>query len=141
MLGNRDMTDTSREHQGGCLCGAVRYTLNGAPDWSGHCHCRSCQKAVGAGFVTWSGLKAENFAVTKGRLAICETSLGVERGFCGKCGTSLTYVAEEGWPGQVSVLSATLDEPGIAAPSAHVYVADRQTWVKLDDGLPTHEQF
>lgn len=135
------MTDRSEDHQGGCLCGAVRYTLRGVPDWSAHCHCRSCQKATGAAFTTWAGVKKDIFKVTKGRLTVCNTSPGVERGFCGKCGTSLTYVAEEGWPGQVSVLAPTLDDPEIAAPTAHMYVEHRIAWVKLDDGLPTHEKF
>ena len=135
------MTDTSEEHQGGCLCGAVRYKLHGAPDWSAHCHCRSCQKATGAAFTTWAGMKKENFEVTRGQLTVFNTSPDVERGFCGKCGTSLTYVAEKGWPGQVSVLAPTLDDPGIVAPAAHVYVEHQLPWVKLDDGLPTHEQY
>lgn len=65
----------------------------------------------------------------------------MERGFCGACGTSLTYVAEEGWPGQVGILAPTLDDPGTAAPTAHVYVEHQLPWVKLDDGLPSHEQF
>jgi hypothetical protein len=86
-------------------------------------------------------LKKENFEVTEGRIKVCKTSPGVERGFCGNCGTSLTYVAEAGWPGQVGVLAPTLDDPSIASPSAHVYVSHRQPWVKLADGLPTHEKF
>jgi hypothetical protein len=129
------------EHDGGCLCGAVRYKLRGALKYAGHCHCRSCQKAIGAGFVTWAGVKKENFEVIEGRLKVCETSPGVERGFCDACGTSLTYVAEEGWPGLVSVTAATLDDPAFAEPTVHVYVAHRQPWVKLDDGLPTFERF
>ena len=62
---------------GGCLCGAVRYEISGEPVWSAHCHCRSCQKALGASFATWSKVKAENFAVTRGRITVCETSPGV----------------------------------------------------------------
>jgi len=140
------MTDASKnqhgdDHHGGCLCGAVRYRLRGALKFAGHCHCRSCQRAVGAGFTTWAGVEKENFEVTKGRIKICETSPGVERGFCDICGTSLTYVSEKGWPGVVSVLAPTLDDPGFAEPTAHVYVEHRLPWVKLDDGLPTFERF
>ncbi|MGI9318565.1 MAG: GFA family protein [bacterium] len=134
------MGKITQNHNGGCFCGAVRYTLTGPPDWSSHCHCRSCQKAVGAAFTTWVGAKSENFKVTKGRITKCAWP-GVERGFCGQCGTSLTYVAEEGWPGQVGILAPTLDDPEIASPGAHVYVEDQQPWVKLDDGLPVHQQF
>jgi hypothetical protein len=50
-------------------------------------------------------------------------------------------VAEERWPGQISVLAPTLDNPNIAAPTAHVYVEHQLAWVKLADGLPTHQQF
>jgi hypothetical protein len=140
------MIDTSEKHEGGCLCGAVRYMFRGLPDWSAHCHCRSCQRALGAGFATWCVAKEENFEVTKGQIKVCETSPGVERGFCGNCGTSLTYVAKGGvsgqdWTGQVWFLAPTLDDPSIVLPKAHVYVSHQQPWVKLNDGLPTHEQF
>jgi hypothetical protein len=135
------MTDTTREFEGGCLCGAVRYQLQGPPDWAAHCHCRSCQKATGSAFATWIGVKREKLEITKGRLAIFNSSPGVERSFCGRCGTSLTYVAEDRWPGEVSVLAPTLDDPSAVAPTAHVYVEHQLAWVKLADGLPTHEQF
>lgn len=135
------MTDTSEVYHGGCLCGAVRYNIQGAPEWSSHCHCRSCQRATGAAFTTWIGLKKDNFEITKGRIKVCNTSPGVERGFCDQCGTSLTYVAEEGWPGQIGILAPTLDNPAIAPPTVHVYVEHQLPWVKLNDGLPTREQF
>jgi hypothetical protein len=86
-------------------------------------------------------VKKDKFEVTKGRLAIFNSSPGVERSFCGRCGTSLTYVAEDRWPGEISVLAPTLDDPGIAAPTAHVYVEHQLAWVKLADGLPRREQF
>lgn len=133
------MNDTF--HQGGCLCGAIRYSFQGEPEWSSHCHCRSCQKATGAAFTTWVGLNSENFEVIKGQITVCNTSQGVERGFCNQCGTSLSYVAEEGWPGQISILAPTLDDPAIATPTSHVYVEHQLPWVKLDDGLPRHERF
>jgi hypothetical protein len=128
------------EHQGGCFCGAVRYRFDGLPDWSTHCHCRSCQRATGAPFTTWIGLKKGRFSIFKGQLKVYQSSPGVERGFCDKCGTSLTYVAER-WPDYVSVLAPTLDDPSIAAPTSHVYVDHQLSWVKLNDGLPTHQQY
>jgi hypothetical protein len=141
-----NMNETSENHEGGCLCGAVRYRLRGLPNSSAHCHCRSCQRALGAGFATWCSAKSENFKVTKGEIKICETSPGIERGFCGNCGTSLTYVAKrewsgQDWTGQVGFLAATLDDPSIASPTRHVYVSHQQPWVKPNDGLPTSEEF
>lgn len=133
------MTDTSDIHEGGCLCGAVRYALRGAPTYSAHCHCRSCQRAVGAGFATWSGVKAENFEVTKGQITIYESSPGVRRGFCHKCGSSLTYTGDD-WT-DTGVLSATLDDPGVAKPTTNVYLEHQLPWVVLDETLRKYDRF
>ncbi len=140
MGGLRDMTDTSKRHEGGCLCGAVRYTLRGAPEYSAYCHCRSCQKAIGVDFATWVGVKEVNFEVTHGKLALYASSPGVGRGFCGQCGSSLTYAGED-WSGQIAVLAATLDEPGFVSPTAHNYVEHKLPWVRLDDDLTKRARF
>jgi len=29
---------------GGCLCGAIRYQVNGLPFDADHCHCSQCRK-------------------------------------------------------------------------------------------------
>jgi hypothetical protein len=95
---------------------------------------------VGAAYTTWIGIKAENFKVTKGEISTFNPA-GAERGFCSSCGTSLTYIAEGGWPGQVSLLAPTLDEPGFASPTAHVYLDHKLPWVKIDDDLEQYPQF
>ena len=146
LLGGVEMNENSESHEGGCLCGAIRYLVLGPPESSTHCHCRSCQRAVGAAFATWCAAKSENFKLTKGEIKICETSPGVERGFCGNCGTSLTYVARsqvggQDWSDKVWFLAPTLDDPSIASPTSHAYVSHRLPWVKLNDGLPTFEKF
>lgn len=128
-------------HEGGCLCGAVRYRLTTDPEWSGNCHCRSCVKATGGAFSTWVGAKTGNFEVTKGEIKVRETSLGIFRGFCGDCGSSLTYVNDEGWPGQVSVTAATLDDPTIAKPTVDIWISTRMPWVKLDESLKSFPEF
>ena len=132
------MQDTSIKHEGGCLCGAVRYTLHGAPTYSGHCHCRSCQRAVGAGFVTWVGVNPKNFHVTEGEITFCATSPGVQRGFCGRCGSSLTF-AGDGWT-DIGVTAASPDEPRIAKPASNVYLDHKQPWVVLDESLRKYEK-
>lgn len=127
-------------HDGGCRCGNVRYRTERALEFSAHCHCRSCQLSVGAAFVTWAGLKKEQFSVTKGSIKTCETSPGVARGFCGNCGTSLTYENEEGWPGVISILAVTFDDPSFVNPTSHVYTSHQQPWIKLGDNLPTSDE-
>jgi len=140
------MDDTVEKHGGGCLCGAVRYEITGRPLSSAHCHCRSCQRALGAGFATWCRVAAGDFTVTRGTITLCETSPGVTRGFCGRCGTSLSYdaateVGGQDWRGEAWFTAASLDDPSIAARTTHVFVSERQPWVRLNDGLPEFAGF
>jgi hypothetical protein len=39
--------DESNIHEGGCLCGAVRYRVSRQPEFALACHCRYCQKRHG----------------------------------------------------------------------------------------------
>ena len=121
------------------MCGAVRYRLHGDFSYSAHCHCRSCQRAVGAGFVTYTAVPPANFELTKDNLSIFASSPGVQRGFCNNCGTSLTYAGEK-WT-DIAVLSATLDDPTAAVPTSNVYVEHKQPWVALDESLKKFAQF
>lgn len=126
-------------HDGGCMCGNVRYRLHGPFTYSAHCHCRSCQRAIGAGFATWSAVAPENFEVIKGTITIYHSSPGVQRGFCDGCGTSLTYTGED-WT-DTAVLSATLDDPGEAVPTSNVYLDHKQPWVVIDETLKKFPRF
>ena len=76
---------------GGCMCGAVRYETMGEPFAVNHCHCRSCRKHNGAAVVTLAGFKADQIAFSGDARKIYESSPGVGRAFCGKCGTPLTW--------------------------------------------------
>ncbi len=140
------MDKTEKQYEGGCYCGNIRYVINGLPDVSAHCHCRSCQMALGGAFVTWAKVPIEKFSVTKGDIKICEKSPGIKRGFCGDCGTTLTYAAEhevegQNWLEDAWFSATTLDDPSIVSPSTHVFVSHQQSWISLADDLPRFETF
>ena len=140
------MCEAMEKLNGGCYCGAVRYQIACPPAWSGHCHCRSCQLALGAAFVTWAKVAAEDFAVTKGEIRKFQKTPGITRGFCGDCGTTLTYAAEtevegQDWSADAWFTASTLDNPSVAEPKTHVFVSHQQPWIKLADNLPTFQEF
>ncbi|HEX5787661.1 MAG TPA: GFA family protein [Woeseiaceae bacterium] len=121
--------------EGACLCGKLRYTIAAAPSYACHCHCRSCQRAAGAPFVTWATFPAAAFAVTGGALAEFHSSRGVTRGHCAGCGTTLTY-EHVGRPGEIDVTVASLAEPARITPRSHIWVDDKLPWLVLNDDLP-----
>jgi len=122
---------------GGCSCGAIRFHAGGAPLWVVHCHCTDCRKATAAAFSTYAAYAADDVRWSGAAPGIHASSPGVERAFCGACGTPL-YYASRRWPGQLHLLAGAFDAPEALRPQVHVYVKDRLPWVRLADGLAEH---
>lgn len=102
--------------------------------------------ALGGAFASWAKVAAEDFALTKGAIREIEKTSGIRRGFCGDCGTTLTYAAEGEIEGQDFSADAwfaavTLDDPSIVDPKTHVFVSHQQPWIKLADDLPKRPEF
>ena len=128
------MTETE-SREGGCLCGALRYRLQGPVRSIVHCHCRMCQKASGAPLVTWLTLPKAGFQVSRGELRPFESSDHGQRGFCPGCGTQITFWTRH-HPDDIDVTVASLDEPGKVAPERHIWTGSRISWLHLDPDLP-----
>ena len=124
---------------GGCFCGAVRYRVEGAPLHASYCHCRMCQRTVGAPVVAWATWPAGRFTWLKGTPTTFASSAKGERTFCPGCGSSLTVVDPSG-PSVVDVLTATLDDPDAFAPEYHIWTMSRVRWLDLEDDLPRYER-
>ena len=120
---------------GHCLCGAVAFLSEGKPLWVAHCHCASCRRNTGAAFATFVGVRAGSFRYTRGAPQRFESSPGVFRSFCGRCGTPLTYEAAK-YPDEVHIDIGALDEPERFRPQAHVHVAEQLPWLELSDSRP-----
>lgn len=115
---------------GGCLCGAVRYRATGEPQARSLCHCRSCRKASGAPTVAWVVLRTRDFSFTRGQPVAFESSPGIERTFCGQCGTPLTYQRRNG-SSTIDVTTATLDAPDDYAPTKEIWIEHKIAWETL----------
>ncbi len=133
------MAEGGERLTGGCLCGAVRYEIEGEPTRVLHCHCSMCRKAAGAPMVTFVGCAAEQLTYTKGAPTVFRSSAHAARGFCKDCGSALTF-AFDAHPEGISVTAGTLDDPGAVVPSLHVHEADRIGWLQIEDGLPRLEE-
>ena len=129
------------EHQGGCHCGAVRYTVSGALKHVALCHCSDCRKASGAPMVAWVAFGETDFAVTKGEAKTRNSSGQSMRSFCAECGTPLWFRNAEVLPGIVDIQVATLDDPGAFAPQAHIQVAERIGWMAEAHRLPEFARY
>ena len=122
---------------GGCLCGAVRYTVTEPPYDAHYCHCRTCQKASGAPVVAGAFVTRDAFVFTHGKPTIFKSSPIVERGFCGTCGTYLLYrpIIPE-WSNWIILTIASLDHPENMPPQRHYGIESQIPWLNIHDGLP-----
>lgn len=124
-------------HEGGCLCGAVRFRVTGEPLDSGYCHCRMCQKNSGAPVVAWVTFAAAEFSWISGPATGYASSPRATREFCSACGSYLVFRNAD-LPAEVSVNTASLDDPKVFPPRMHIFVASRIPWFHTEDDLPSH---
>lgn len=120
---------------GRCLCGAVRFDFNGAPNWQAHCHCESCRRNCAAPFTSYLGVSNGRWSWTGAVPSAYVSSPGTQRHFCGRCGTPMAFESQR-WPGEIHFYAATLDNPASFRPSLHVNWNEHLPWVRLADGLP-----
>lgn len=121
---------------GGCLCGTIRWRITAAPLWQAHCHCTSCRRATASPFTSFIGMRRSD-VTWSGSAAVHRSSVGVRRGFCPDCGTQM-YFESDRWPDETHLYAASLDDPSLYRPTAHVHWAEHIGWADLHDGLPKY---
>ncbi len=120
--------------EGGCACGAIRYRVKGPTIVCAHCHCTDCRLASGATPVAWLTLARQDFTLLKGTLKVRDSSARATREFCADCGAQLVFRSKEE-PETIDVTLASLDDPNVVEPRAHIWTRSKVRWVHLLDEL------
>lgn len=120
--------------RGHCLCGAIAYEFEGEPKWVLHCHCESCRRSNSAAVATYLCVGIDQFRYLKGEPAVFESSPGVRRYFCPRCGSPIAYTADR-YAGEVHLHIGTLADPNQFAPRAHVFAGEQLSWFEVADDL------
>ena len=119
---------------GGCLCGAVRYRASPTHREGYYCHCRMCQLAFGNTRAAFINLRKDEVAWTRGAPSYFASSAFARRGFCGHCGTPLSFEYLDSQ--RMDLAAGSLDDPAAFPPSSHFAVESRIAAWHCDDGLP-----
>ena len=125
-------------HEGGCLCGKIRYRVAGETNNVTNCHCGMCQKAAGAAFVTWAEFPSDAVTwLTEEPVWYRSSDIG-KRGFCPSCGTTLNfrYVGGEA----IDIAVVTLDDPDAFAPEDELWTESQRAWVPANERLPRYDR-
>jgi hypothetical protein len=123
---------------GGCLCGRVRFEVEGPPGPTGYCHCTRCQRRTGGGSSAQARIDASALRVRQGEehVRAYRPPSGFEKLFCAECGSAL-FARNPEDPAQMSVRLGAFDgDPGVR-PQFRQFVAYAAAWEAIpDDGLP-----
>ena len=127
----------SERHSGGCLCGAIRFTMAGAPTSTNLCYCTQCQRQTGAPMPAFATCRSEQLTLSAGEPARYRSSERAERQFCARCGSSLFWV--ELGSAEVDIFLGTFDEPGrLPRQQRAIWAAHRVSWLPELEGIPSY---
>jgi hypothetical protein len=127
---------------GGCLCGAVRYTLNADIAGLRACHCRNCQKASGTGSSVNAVVPSDGLKFTKGTPkryddAATQSGRTLSRYFCGDCGSPI-YSHRNPNPGFVVVRAGSLDDSKAMKITGNIWTSTAPAWSYIDPATECH---
>lgn len=127
---------TTKTLSGHCLCGAVSYDVDFPFEGRiAHCHCKQCRRQAGSVALTWFTVKKPAFRLTGAPLSSFRSSDHGSRGFCGTCGTPITFQTSR-FPDEVDVTLCSLREDQIMPADLNIHTESRLEWLKLDTHLP-----
>jgi hypothetical protein len=125
--------------EGGCLCGAVRFSGEAEPVLQVKCHCTDCRRTAGSGHAAMIGVPEGSISFS-GRItnfrSRADSGRQITRGFCSTCGSGICAQPEAA-AGLVFVRASALDDPDQFTPQMAVWTASATSWDAMTAGIPS----
>jgi hypothetical protein len=126
--------------RGGCLCGGVRYEIEGALRDIVACHCSQCRKTSGHFMAATAASRSALKLTASETLRWYRSSDVAERGFCAECGGNLFWRQLDPRVQTISIAAGTLDGPVTGLKiTEHIYVADKLDYYELEADVPQRD--
>jgi len=123
----------SSQHSGSCLCGAVRFAIEGDFEHFYLCHCQHCRKDTGSAHAAnlFSSTATLQWLSGQDRITVFNLPNTRHRHcFCTTCGSALPDLQMDGK--LLKVPAGSLDTDVLIRPDAHIFFASKANW---DDAL------
>jgi hypothetical protein len=128
--------------RGSCLCGGVKFEVERAVGPFELCHCTRCRKVSGSTYLTWLGVRREDFRFLQGvdliktfELPVSESPPPYDTSFCSRCGSQVPNPSRTADP-MFEIPAGALDDDPRIRPDKHIYVEFRAPWDAIKDDLP-----
>jgi hypothetical protein len=127
------------DFRGGCLCGAVRYRVDGLLRDVIACHCTQCRRQSGH-FGAYTSTPLDRFSMERETtLSWYRSSASAQRGFCRVCGSNLFW-RQTGAP-DISIAAGTLDGPTGLSIAEHIFFTNKGDYYEISDGKPQKDEW
>ncbi|WP_127555710.1 GFA family protein [Saccharospirillum alexandrii] len=137
------MTNALNAVSGGCLCGAVRFAVNGPVSAFHLCHCDRCRHSTGSAFAANLFTVPEAISWEQGEDQIKRFELPTAkhwtRQFCATCGSALPYVNRSGK--FLVVPAGSLDGDPAVTPDDRIFWSERPHWVDAIGESPVFDRY
>lgn len=121
---------------GSCLCGRVRFRVDGEIGMVDACHCVQCRKHTGHFLASCDVPRTALTLEGADDVAWYASSARVRRGFCRHCGSTLFWdPADRDW---IAIAMGAFDGPTGLALHRHIFVEEKGDYYAIADGLPQH---
>lgn len=123
-------------HTGACLCGAVKFSVDGRLREIVFCHCGQCRRQTGLYYASTNADEKDLTITGAENVTWYQSSDEGRRGFCKHCGSALFWK----YRGQddISIQAGSLDKPTELVPGYHIFCADKGDFYAINDDLPQY---
>lgn len=127
--------------RGSCLCGSVRYVIDGRVSPIGQCHCSRCRKVSGtaSNAALWTATRSLQWLQGEDRIKhyVLPDTEQWTSAFCETCGSPMPHLDPSGKIYFVPAGSLD-DDPGSRGIALHIFVGSKAPWDEIHDAAPQH---
>jgi hypothetical protein len=124
---------------GGCLCGAVRYTVSADFIFTGKCYCEDCRRGSSSGHNSVYAVPEQSVKLT-GELTEYQKKGGsghpITRRFCPVCGSKISTTAAA-MPGVMLLTASSLDDPEKFTSQMSIFTSRAPSWDRPPADAPS----
>ena len=122
---------------GSCLCGAVAFEYDGAPDMMVNCHCSRCRRTMSAAYATMVMVGHDAFRWLSGEQQVVNYKMPDAKvkgtAFCRVCGSQVPRRRDET---NMHIPAGCLDDDPGGRVKANIFTDSKAAWSVLDNSLP-----
>ena len=123
-----------------CLCGGIKLKVNGLLRHVSNCHCFQCMKTHG-NYSAYTNAKEKDVIFLKRRtLKWFRSSKKAKRGFCKKCGSTLSYCGEKFGNDKIFIATVAFKNPNLFPPTEQVFTCESLDWMNPNNKIPKFDK-